>query len=109
MAWLYLAIAIVAETIGTIALKASNGFNHATASTICIVGYGVAFYLLSLVVKAIPVGIAYAIWAGSGIVLITAIGAMWFKQIPDAAAMIGITFIIIGVVIINVFSNSVKH
>lgn len=107
MAWIYLAAAIVLEVIGTSALKASDGFSNFSESMICIVTYGIAFYFLSLVVKVIPVGIAYAIWAGSGIVLITAIGALWFKQVPDIAAVFGISLIVAGVIIINIFSNSV--
>lgn len=109
MAWVYLAVAIVSEVIGTLALKASDGFNNPTASTLCVIAYGIAFYYLSLVVKSIPVGIAYAVWAGAGIVLITALGAFVFKQIPDIAAVVGITLIVAGVVIINVFSNTVSH
>lgn len=69
----------------------------------------VAFYLLSIVVKTVPVGIAYAIWSGAGIVLITAVGIMWFKQIPDLPAVIGIGLIITGVLVINVFSKTVSH
>lgn len=109
MAWFYLAIAITSEVIGTLALKNSDGFSHAISSTVCVVAYCIAFYCLSLVVKTIPVGIAYAIWAGAGIVLITSVAALWFKEIPDAPAVIGIAFIIAGVVIINVFSSSVNH
>jgi small multidrug resistance pump len=109
MAWVYLAAAIVLEVIGTSALKASDGFSNFAESMLCIVTYAVAFYFLSLVVKVIPVGIAYAIWAGSGIVLITAIGALWFKQVPDIAAACGIALIVAGVVVINVFSSSVGH
>lgn len=93
MAWLYLAIAIVAEVIATAALKASDGFNNSTASMVCIAGYGVA----------------YAIWSGAGIVLITAVGALWFKQLPDLAALIGVTLIISGVLVINLFSKTVSH
>ena len=109
MAWFYLAVAIVSEVIGTLALKASDGFSDPKTSAICVVGYGVAFYFLSVVVKTIPVGIAYAVWAGSGIVLVAAFGAIWFKQIPDLAAIIGMTLIILGVVVINVFSDSSHH
>lgn len=109
MAWLYLSIAIVAEVIGTAALKASDGFSNTAASTVCVIGYGVAFYLLSVVVKTVPVGIAYAIWSGAGIVLITAVGAMWFKQIPDLPAIIGMCLIVAGVLIINLFSKAVSH
>ncbi len=109
MAWLYLAIAIVSEVIGTLALKASDGFSESGASTVCILAYGVAFYALSLVVKTLPLGVTYAIWAGAGIVLITAAGAVWYKQLPDAPALIGMVLIVTGVVIINVFSKSVSH
>lgn len=109
MAWTYLAIAIIAEVVGTLALKASNGFNESTASTVCVIGYGIAFYLLSLVLKEIPVGIAYAIWAGAGIVLVTCLGALWFKQVPDVAAIVGVLLIVSGVMVINLFSNTVIH
>ncbi len=109
MAWLYLAIAIISEVIGTLALKASEGFSQAIPGIVCIVAYAIAFYFLSLVVKTIPVGIAYAVWAGAGIVLITVAGALWFKQIPDLAAVAGIVLIIAGVVVINVFSKAIGH
>ena len=109
MAWLYLAAAIVAEVVGTVALKASDGFNKSIESTVCVVAYGVAFYLLSLVVKTLPIGIAYAVWAGAGIVLITLVGALWFRQVPDLAAISGIALIVSGVIVINVFSASVRH
>lgn len=109
MGMIYLAIAIIAEVIGTIALKASTGFNNLTASVICIVSYAIAFYFLALVIKVVPVGIAYAIWSGAGIVLITSISAVWYKQIPDLAAIIGMVFILIGVLIINLFSKTTGH
>lgn len=109
MAWLYLAIAIVAEVVATAALKASDGFNNSVASTVCIVGYGIAFYLLSIVVKTVPIGVAYAIWSGAGIVLIAAVGALWFKQVPDLPAVLGMVLIIAGVLVINLFSKTVSH
>lgn len=109
MAWVYLAAAIISEVIGTVALKASDGFNNSTASTVCIAGYCVAFYCLAEVVKTVPVGIAYAIWAGSGIVLVTVAGALWFKQIPDLAAIVGIALIIAGVLVIKLLSKAVSH
>lgn len=109
MGYWFLAIAIGAEVIGTLALKASNGFSHYGYSAVCILGYIVAFYFLSLVLKTIPVGIAYAIWAGMGIFLISAIGAVVFKQIPDLPAIIGMALILAGVVVINVFSNVANH
>jgi len=109
MGYLYLSIAIVAEVIGTTALKYSDGFSRLWPSVAVIVGYTVAFYFLSLVLKTIPVGVAYAIWAGLGIVLIAIIGAILFKQIPDLPAMIGMGLIVAGLVVINVFSNTVAH
>jgi small multidrug resistance pump len=109
MGYWYLAIAIGAEVIATLALKASDGFSHSTSSTICVIGYTVAFYFLSLVLKTVPVGIAYAIWAGMGIFLIASISAVIYKQIPDLPAIIGMCLILTGVVVINVFSKTVSH
>ena len=100
---------IVAEVIATSALKSSEEFTRLWPSVIVVVGYAVAFYFLSLVLKTIPVGIAYAIWAGLGIVLIALIGAVVFKQIPDLPAIIGMGLIVAGLVVINVFSNMVAH
>lgn len=109
MGYLYLTIAIIAEVIATNALKASEEFTRLVPSIIVVVGYVTAFYLLSLVLKLIPVGIAYAIWAGMGIVLVAIIAAIVFKQIPDWPAIIGMVLIISGVVVINVFSNTASH
>ena len=109
MGYLYLTIAIIAEVIATSALKASEGFTKVGPSTVVIVGYGAAFYFLSLVLKTIPVGIAYAIWAGMGIVLIAIISAIIYKQIPDLAAIIGMALIIAGVAIIHLFSKTANH
>lgn len=109
MHWLYLAIAIVAEVIGTSALKASDGFTKLYPSLIVIVGYGVAFYFLSLTLRTIPVGIAYAIWSGVGIVLISLIGWLAFNQKLDLPALLGISLIAAGVVVLNVFSKSAGH
>jgi len=109
MVYLYLSIAIVAEVIGTSALKASEEFTKLGPSLIVIVGYGTAFYFLSLVLKTMPVGIAYAIWSGVGVTLIVIVGAIMFKQVPDIAAIIGMAMIIAGVVVINVFSKTVSH
>lgn len=107
MAYLYLGIAIVAEVIATSALKASESFTQLLPSLIVVVGYGVAFYCLAIVLKSIPVGIAYAIWSGVGIVLITLTGYIMFDQKMDLAAILGLTLIIAGVVVINVFSKTV--
>mgnify|MGYP001826676588 CR=1 FL=1 len=109
MAYVYLAIAILAEVAATSALKASEEFTRLVPSLVVVVGYGVAFYLLTLVLRSIPVGVTYAIWAGAGIVLVALVGAVLYKQIPDTPAMIGIGLIVAGVVVINVFSNTVGH
>ncbi len=109
MGYWYLVIAIIAEVIATSALKASAEFTKLVPSIIVITGYGVAFYFLALVLKTIPVGIAYAIWSGMGIVLIAIVAAIIFKQIPDVPALIGMALIISGVVVINVFSKTVSN
>ncbi|MFP6782102.1 MAG: multidrug efflux SMR transporter [Gammaproteobacteria bacterium] len=107
MAYLYLAAAIVAEVIATSALKASNAFTVLTPGAISVVGYCVSFYLLALVLRTIPVGIAYAIWCGIGIVAVNIIAIFLFNQIPDLAAIIGMALIIVGTAVINLFSNTV--
>lgn len=109
MTYLYLTIAIVSEVIATTALKASEGFTRPVASFVVMIGYGVAFYCLSLVLEKLPVGITYAIWSGLGIVLIGIVAAIAFRQIPDLPAVIGMLLIISGVVVINVFSKTVAH
>jgi len=107
MHYLFLGIAIVAEVIATTALKASAGFSKLWPSLVVIFGYGLAFYCLSIALRTIPVGIAYAIWSGIGIVFISILGWVLYRQSLDAPAWIGIILIIIGVVVINVFSRSV--
>lgn len=109
MAYYYLAIAIVAEVAATTALKASAEFTRLIPSLFVIVGYGVAFYLQALVLRSIPVGITYALWAGLGIVLVAIVGAIFYKEIPDFPAIIGMGLIIAGVVVLNVFSKAVAH
>ncbi|WP_459187946.1 DMT family transporter [Parabacteroides sp. APC149_11_2_Y6] len=107
--YLFLLLAIVAETVATSFLKESQQFTRLTPSIITVLGYIAAFFCLSLVMKTIPVGIAYAIWSGVGIILISLIGLFFFKQHLDLPAIIGLAFIIIGVVVINVFSKTVSH
>lgn len=109
MVYFYLAIAIIVEVVAASALKASEGFTRPVPTAIVIVGYLIAFYLLTVIVKTLPVGITYAIWAGMGIVLVAIVSAVMYKQIPDAPAIIGMGLIITGVIIINVFSKSVVH
>jgi small multidrug resistance pump len=105
----YLAIAIVAEVAATSALKASEGFSRLGPSLVVVLGYAVAFFCLSLTLRTIPVGIAYAIWSGAGIVLIAAIGWVFFRQALDPPAIIGLGLIISGVLIVNLFSKTVGH
>lgn len=107
--WLALAIAIIAEVIGTTALKASNEFSRLLPSLIVVVGYGTAFYFMSISMRVLPVGIMYAIWSGMGIVLISVLGWLVYRQTLDTPAMIGLVFIIAGVIVINVFSKTVGH
>jgi small multidrug resistance pump len=107
--WIYLGIAIVSEVIGTSALNASAGFSRLWPSLIVVVGYAVAFYCLSLALKSIPVGIAYAIWSGVGVALIALVGWAIFGQALDAPAIIGIALIVAGVVVLNVFSRTSVH
>ena len=107
--WIFLSVAIVAEVIATSALKASAGFSKPWPSVLVVVGYGIAFYLLSLTLRTIPVGIAYAVWSGVGIVLITAVAWLLYGQKLDLPAVIGMGLIISGVVVLNVFSKAVAH
>jgi small multidrug resistance pump len=109
MNWLFLSIAIAAEVIATSALKAADGFTRLGPSLVVIAGYGIAFYFLSLALRGIPVGVAYAVWSGVGIVLISAIGWFAFGQRLDAAAVLGIGLIMAGVIVLNVFSRSTVH
>ena len=108
-AHLYLALAIVAEVAATSALKASGEFTRLVPSVVVVVGYGVAFYLLTLVLRTIPVGITYAIWSGLGIVLVTLVAVILYRQVPDLPALIGMGLIVVGVVVINVFSKTAGH
>lgn len=107
--WLFLGVAIAAEVVATSSLKASAGFTRLLPSVLVIVGYAVAFYFLSLTLKVIPVGIAYAIWAGLGIVLISLAGWLVFGQKLDLAGILGMVLIVAGVVVINAFSKVGVH
>ncbi len=106
MGYLYLGIAVAAEVIATSALKASDGFTRLLPSLVVVVGYGIAFYFLSLVLKTVPVGVAYAIWSGAGIVLIGLIGWLVLKQPLDLPAALGMGLIIAGVAVIQLFSRT---
>lgn len=107
--WLFLALAIVAEVIATSALKAGEGFSRPIPSAIVVAGYGVAFYLLTFSLRTIPVGIAYAVWSGAGIVLIAGIGWMVFGQKLDAWAFVGMGLILAGVAVLNLLSKASAH
>jgi multidrug transporter EmrE-like cation transporter len=105
-AYLTLGIAIVAEVVATSALKASDGFTRAVPALIVITGYSIAFYCMSLTLRTVPVGIAYAIWCGLGMALISLAAFMLYGQKIDVPGWIGITLILCGVVVLNVFSSS---
>ena len=109
MTYIYFIAAIISEVVATSALKASEQFTKLIPSLIVIIGYCISFYLLTLVLRTIPIGITYAIWSGVGIVLVALVGAILYKQIPDIPAVIGMGLIIAGVVIINVYSKTFVH
>ncbi|MGE8603885.1 quaternary ammonium compound-resistance protein [Bordetella trematum] len=109
MKWVFLAVAIIAEIIATSALKASDGFTRLLPSVVTVGGYVISFYFLSLTLRELPVGIAYAIWSGVGIVVISLIGLVFFQQTLDWPAIVGIGLIVCGVIVMNVFSSSVAH
>jgi small multidrug resistance pump len=104
-----LAAAIVAEVIATSALARSESFTKLLPSIVAIVGYAVAFWLLSFPLRVMPTGVVYAIWSGLGIVLIATVAWLWSGQALDLAALVGLGLIIAGVIVVNVFSNSVLH
>jgi small multidrug resistance pump len=109
IAYAYLAVAIIAEVIATTALRAADGFTQLWPSAISVVGYVVAFYFLSLTLRTMPVGIAYAIWSGVGIVLISLAGWLIYKQLLDLPAIVGMALIMAGVIVINLFSKTAVH
>ncbi len=109
MNYLYLAGAILFEVVATSALRASDGMTKLAPTVLCIIGYAAAFYLLSLTLRTVPVGVAYAIWSGVGIVLIALIGTFWFKQPIDAAAILGMILIVAGVGVISLLSKARLH
>jgi small multidrug resistance pump len=108
-AWLTLGLAILAEVIATSALKASEGFSQLWPSIVVIVGYGIAFFCLSLTLRQMPLGIAYAVWSGAGTALIALIGVAVYQQKLDLPAIIGIALIVAGVLVLNLFSKSSAH
>lgn len=104
--WLFLLIAIVSEVIATTALKLSEGFSRLWPSAVTVIGYGLAFYFLSLTLRTIPVGVVYAVWSGLGIALITALAWFMFDEKLDWPALAGLGLIILGIVVLNAFSKS---
>jgi small multidrug resistance pump len=108
-AYVYLGLAIVSEVIGTTALKASDSFTRPLPSLITVGCYALSFYLLTFSLRVLPTGIAYAIWSGVGIVLISLVSWLWFKQTLDLAAIAGLAMIVGGVMVINLFSKSTGH
>ena len=109
MSWLFLLVAIVAEVAGTSFLKASDGFTKLWPSVAVVAAYAVSFVFLSLTLRAIPVGVAYAIWSGVGVALVTAVGWWIYGQRLDFAALIGIALIVSGVAVLNLLSESAPH
>ena len=109
MAYVYLAIAIIGEVVATSALKASESFSKPLPSLLVVVGFWVAFYCLSVCLESISVGVAYAIWSGVGVVLVTAAAAVLYKQVPDGWAILGMALIVAGVLVLNLLSKSAAH
>jgi small multidrug resistance pump len=109
MNYAYLFAAIICEVIATSALKAAEGFTRLWPSVVVVVGYGLAFYCLSLTLRTIPVGIAYALWSGIGIVLIAAVGWVFYRQPLDWPAILGMALILTGILVINLFSKTAGH
>ena len=109
MHWAYLALAIVAEVTGSAALKQSAGFTKPVFTFLSVASFGIALFFLSLALRAVPLGIAYAIWAGVGIVLVSLLGAVLFRQTLDIPAVVGIALSVAGVIVINTLSNSASH
>ncbi|ATG39540.1 MULTISPECIES: multidrug efflux SMR transporter [Phaeobacter] len=107
--YLYLVLAVAAETIGTTALQASQQFTRLGPSLLVVVGYGLAFYLMALTLRHMPVGIVYAIWSGLGIFLIAIIGWVVFGQRLDLPAVLGLLLILAGILVIHLFSNTTGH
>ena len=109
MAYFYLGLAILAEIVATSTLKASEEFTKLVPSVIVLIGYGVSFYFMSLTLRTFPVGVTYAVWSGIGIVALAVVGAVFYMEIPDLPAIIGMGLIAAGVIVIPLFSTTVIH
>ena len=109
MAYFYLGLAILTEIVATSMLKASEEFTKLVPSVIVLIGYGISFYFMSLSLRTFPIGITYAVWSGIGIVALAIVGAVFYKEIPDLPAIIGMGLIAAGVIVIHLFSTTVTH
>jgi len=109
MHWFYLITAIISEVVATTALKATDSFTRLWPSLLVVAGYSSSFYFLSLTLRYFPVGIVYAIWSGVGVALVTLAGWFFYHQRLDAGAIAGIVLIVIGVIVLNLFSKTVFH
>ncbi len=109
MSYLYLALAILFEVVGTTALKASEEFTKLYPSLVVTMGYGLSFYFMALTLRTIPLGVTYAIWSGVGIVLVALAGLFIYGNKLDWAAILGMALIVAGVVVIQLFSKSISH
>lgn len=109
MPWLLLTLAIIGEIVGTTALKLSEGFTRPLPGIVAVIGYAVAFYFLAMVLRTIPIGVAYAVWSGVGVAAMALIGLVMFGQRLDPAAIIGIALIVAGVVVLNTMSGTSGH
>jgi multidrug transporter EmrE-like cation transporter len=109
LGWLYLGVAIVSEVIATSALGPSRGFTKPAPTIIVLIGYGIAFYFLSQTLRTIPVAVAYAVWSGAGVAMITLIAWTLFGQRLDAFALLGIGLIVVGVLVIHLQSTAATH
>lgn len=109
MNWIYLSLAIGCEVLATSALKATEGFTRWQPSVLVVLGYCLAFYFLSLTLRSIPVGVAYAIWSGVGVILISIVGVFFYQQKLDVAGFVGIGLIVAGVLVLQLFSKLVVH
>ena len=109
MTYFYLALAIAAEVAGTSLLKATEEFTKLVPTTFLVIFYLISFWLMTLALRELPLGVVYAVWSGLGIVLVAVVGAFMYKEIPDLASLIGMALIISGVVVMHVFSKSIHH
>ena len=109
MIYFYLALAIVAEVAGTSLLKATEEFTKLLPTTFLVIFYLISFWLMTLALRELPLGVVYAVWSGLGIVLVAIIGVYVYKEIPDLASILGMSLIISGVVVIHLFSKSIQH